>query len=79
MKAAVRASERRWNLHLRPEIMVRLPEGNITSALQRLAQLIREQKILERNIVAIDLRFPDKFVIEPGSSAVPRKPEEPHK
>jgi cell division protein FtsQ len=70
LKASVRVSERRWNLHLLPQIVVKLPERNIDIALQRLDQLIREQKILERNLSAVDLRLPDRFFLESGSATV---------
>jgi len=68
MTAAVRVSERRWDIHLQPKITARLPENDIMGALKRLSPLITEQKILERDIVAIDLRFTDRLVIESGSS-----------
>lgn len=70
LQAAVRVSERRWNLHLLPKIVVKMPERNIDIAMQRLDQLIREQKILERNIVSVDLRLPDRFFIESGITNV---------
>jgi len=66
--AAVRVSERRWDLHLSPKIVVRLPETNVGHALHRLSVLMTEEKILERNIVAIDLRMPDRLVLEPAES-----------
>lgn len=71
MTAAVRVGERRWDIHLQPKVVVKLPEINLARALSRLSDLITDQKILERDIVAIDLRNPDpgKFVIEPGSSS----------
>lgn len=67
--AAVRVGERRWDLHLSPNAVARLPEHEVADALKRLSILISEQKILERDIVAIDLRMPDRLVLEPGSSA----------
>lgn len=68
LEAAVRVSGRRWDLHLRPKLLVKLPEHNIGGALQRLSQLIREQKILERDIVAVDLRLQDRLFLEKGKS-----------
>lgn len=65
--AAVRVGERRWDLHLQPKIVARLPESDLAGGLKRLSILISEEKILERDIVAIDLRMPDRFVIEPAS------------
>jgi cell division protein FtsQ len=65
MKAAVRVGERRWNLHLQPGTVARLPEDGTLEALQRLDGLMRDQKILERSVEAIDLRFPGRFILEP--------------
>jgi cell division protein FtsQ len=67
MDSAVRVSERRWNLYLQPKVLVKLPEHDIGGSLKRLEQLIREQKILERNIVAVDLRLPDRLFLESGN------------
>ncbi len=68
MTAAVRVGERRWDIHLQPKTVARLPETNMTHALSQLSDLISDQKILDRNVVAIDLRDPSKMVIEPASS-----------
>lgn len=73
LKAAVRVGERRWNFFIQPNLLIRLPERNIGEALVKLTQLIQEQKITDRNIVAVDLRLPDRMVIEPG--AQPKSPD----
>ena len=73
MEAAVRVSDRRWNLHLQPKLLVKLPEHNIGGALQRLSQLIREQRILERNIAAVDLRLPDRMFLEKSELNNPKE------
>jgi cell division protein FtsQ len=65
MTAAVRVGERRWDVHLEPDVIARLPEKDIDDALKRLSDLITDKKILERNVAAIDLRLPDRLVIEP--------------
>jgi cell division protein FtsQ len=44
-------------------IDVRLPEADIAAAWTQLAQLERDQKVLGRDVVTIDLRLPDRFVI----------------
>jgi len=69
MMAAVRVSERRWDIHLQPKVIARLPEKDVQHALSRLSDLITDQKILERDIIAIDLREPSKLFLEPGSSS----------
>jgi len=72
--SAVRVSERRWDLHLKPKVTVRLPEdsgaeGEVNNALHRLSVLIAESNILSRNIVSIDLRMPDRVAYEPAPGA----------
>lgn len=66
LKAAVRVGERRWNFYIQPNLLIRLPEQDIGLALTKLTQLIKDQKVTDRNIVAIDLRLPDRMIIEPG-------------
>lgn len=69
MTAAVRVSDRRWDIHLEPKIVAKLPEANQADALKRLDEMIADQKILERDIVTIDLRLPDRLIIESGALA----------
>jgi cell division protein FtsQ len=63
-ESAVRVGERRWDLYLQPGVVARMPEKDLPDALKRLSQLITGQKILDRAIVAIDLRLPDRFSVE---------------
>ena len=67
----VRVGDRRWDLHLKPKITVRLPENDVDNALHRLSVLISEEKILDRAITTVDLRLPDRLYIEPGASTTP--------
>ncbi len=69
--AAVHIAERRWNLRLDSGIEVALPEDDPARAWHRLAQLDREQSLLERNVLAVDMRLPDRLVL--------RLPAEPPK
>ncbi len=64
LRAAVRVSNRRWDLHMTNNIVVKLPEENLGTALQRLNKAIAEQHIFDRNIVALDLRLPDRMIVE---------------
>jgi cell division protein FtsQ len=68
-KASVRVGDRRWDLHLKNGIVVRLPEDGVEDALHRLTILEQEQKIFERDIETIDLRLPDRLVIKQRGSA----------
>ena len=76
VKAAVRVGERRWNLRLDNGVEVRLPEEGAAAALGELVRLDREQKILARDIKAIDLRFADRFIVKlpPGSPVIAPAP-----
>jgi cell division protein FtsQ len=67
VKAAVRIGGRRWNLHVdsyEDGLTVRLPESGLAEAIARLAALQREHAILERDIAAVDLRLPDRLVVQ---------------
>ena len=72
IEAAVRVSERRWNLRLRNGIDVRLPELNISAALTRLDDFQREHALLDRDVVAVDLRVPDRLIVRVGRDSAPR-------
>ena len=71
--AAARVGQRRWNLTLRNGTTILLPEGQEVAALKRLAQLQENIKILDRPVIAIDMRLPDRLIIResplaPGSN-----------
>ena len=63
VEAAVRVGGRRWNLRLHNGIDVLLPELEAAQALQRLVLLDAEQKILERELLVIDLRVSDRLIL----------------
>src|ERR1051325_5039428 len=61
VRAAIRVADRRWNLRLKNGIDVRLPDTGMERALETLTRLDREKSLLSRDIVAIDLRLPDRL------------------
>ncbi|AOX19615.1 cell division protein FtsQ/DivIB [Kozakia baliensis] len=61
--AAVRVGQRRWNLTLHDGTIVLLPEGQELAALARLAQYQQQYKLLERPVISIDMRLPDRMTI----------------
>jgi cell division protein FtsQ len=67
LKSRIRAgslvSGRRWTLKMDNGMDVRLPEQGAADALARLVKLEREQKILEKDVLAIDLRMADRVVV----------------
>jgi cell division protein FtsQ len=56
---------RRWDLTLGNNLVVRLPAHQPELALARLAALDAKQKILARDIVSVDLRLPDQAILQP--------------
>jgi cell division protein FtsQ len=60
VRAGVLVSERRWNLKLMNGIDVKLPEQGQIEALKQLAQLDREQQVLSKDILSVDLRAPGR-------------------
>ena len=78
VEAAIRVSERRWDLRLDNGVNVRLPESGIDAALLRLSEIEANNGLLDRDIVAIDLRIGDRLVVQttPGASQRRHMPEE---
>lgn len=62
-QALVRVGERRWNLRLHNGTDVYLPEGQEAPALNRLNELQARHALLDRPLVAIDMRLPDRLVL----------------
>ncbi|WP_119168578.1 cell division protein FtsQ/DivIB [Algihabitans albus] len=69
--AAVRVGERRWNVVLEGDIEVRLPEVGAVEAWEQLAELVRDEALLERDVVTIDLRLPDRLILRGHNAPEP--------
>ena len=63
VKGYVRLGDRRWDLHLDNGVTVKLPEHGVDAALEQLVRLDREQGLLGRDIVAVDLRIGDRVTV----------------
>ncbi len=68
-KAAVFVGERRWNLRTKDGLDIRLPEHDVGNALATLTQLDQDDKLFSRDIVAIDLRLPDRLTVQLSEDA----------
>lgn len=64
VRAFVRVSDRRWNLRLENGVDVKLPEVGIAQALADLTAYDTKYRILSRDILAVDLRLPDRVSVE---------------
>jgi cell division protein FtsQ len=69
VRASILVGERRWNLRLRNGLDIRLPESDAAAALDRLVALEHTNKLMTRDIAAIDLRLPDRVTVRLSPSA----------
>ncbi|MEX2297375.1 MAG: cell division protein FtsQ/DivIB [Dongiaceae bacterium] len=74
--AAQRVGARRWNLRLDNGVDIRLPEEEAASAWRALADMERDEGLLDRDLVMIDLRTPDRLVVRlsPAAAELRRTP-----
>jgi cell division protein FtsQ len=75
IRAGSLVSGRRWTLKIDNGMDVRLPEIGAKDALARLVQLERDQKILEKDVLAIDLRMSDRVVVRLTEEAASARAE----
>ena len=73
--ASVLVAERRWNLALDNNLIIRLPEADVADALDTLVALDRGKQILSRDVVAIDLRLPDRVTVRLSDAAAQAREE----
>lgn len=75
IRAGTLVSGRRWTLKMDNGLDVRLPELGAAEALVRLAKLQREQGILDKDVIAVDLRMPDRIVVRLTEEAAQARAE----
>jgi cell division protein FtsQ len=63
IKAGILVAGRRWTLDMKNGITVKLPESDPRGALASLARLQRDTRILDKDILWIDLRTPGKVAV----------------
>jgi cell division protein FtsQ len=74
IKAVVRVGARRWNVKFDKGVEVKLPEEAPVDAWKALARMQREQRVLDRDIRAIDMRVKDRIFIKVSPDLL--KPEQ---
>ena len=75
IRAGMLVSGRRWSLKMENGLDVRLPEEGAPAAVARLARLDRDQRILDKDVLAIDLRMPDRVVVRLSEEAAAARSE----
>jgi len=64
IKSAVRYGNRRWNLYMDQDLIVKMPEQNFKLAYQYLYLLNSANKLFNQGYKILDLRDPNKFYLE---------------
>ncbi|MEQ9642955.1 MAG: FtsQ-type POTRA domain-containing protein [Alphaproteobacteria bacterium] len=73
VQLARRVGGRRWDVVLTGGIAVHLPENQLQAAWRQLANLANDEGLFERDIVAVDLRVPDRLVVRLSPEAAARR------
>jgi cell division protein FtsQ len=74
-KAAVFVGERRWNLRLKDGLDIKLPEHDVGNALAALSRLDQDDRLFSRDIVAVDMRLPDRLTVQLSDAAAKARDE----
>ncbi len=74
-KAVTFVGERRWNLRLNDGLDIRLPENDVGNALLTLSNLDKDEHLFAKDIVAIDLRLPDRLAVQLSDDAAKAREE----
>lgn len=73
VKGYIRVAERRWDLRLENGITVKLPESGEDEAIVELLAMDRDNALLSRDILSIDLRLADRVVVQLTPEGVERR------
>lgn len=75
IRAGMLVSGRRWTLKMQNGLDVRLPEEGTAGAIARLVRFDREAGLLDKDVLAIDLRQPDRIVVRLTEEAAAARAE----
>ena len=69
LRAAVRVGDRRWDLKLENGMAIELPADDVATALREVTRLDRDMGVLSSDLLAIDMRFKDRWILKapPGA------------
>jgi cell division protein FtsQ len=75
IRAGIWVGERRWTLKLFNGFDVHLPEDQPAEAMARFAVMVRDHKILDKDLVSVDLRQSDRVVLRLTEAAATARAE----
>jgi len=64
VKGYIQVADRRWDLRLDNGMTIRLPEAGVSQALADVVTMDREQRLLSRDVMSIDMRLADRVVVQ---------------
>jgi cell division protein FtsQ len=73
--AGILVDQRRWNLRLNNGVEVKLPEDDPSEAIVTLLKLQRSSRLLDRDILSVDLRTADKAFVRLSAEAAEARAE----
>jgi cell division protein FtsQ len=79
VKAGVLVAGRRWDIEMTNGVTVRLPEENPGAAVDALVRMQNEARILDRDIMSIDLRARDRVAFRLTEEGVAAREATAHK
>ena len=74
-RAGVLVGERRWNIKMQSGLDVKLPERDAAAAFAQFAKLARETRLLEKDLLYVDLRAPGKMFVRLSEEAAAHRAE----
>lgn len=63
VRSAERMGDRRWDIQFQGGLVLRLPDRGARKAWRRFAAMSAERDLLADDVMAVDLRFPDRVVL----------------
>ena len=73
IRAGVLVGRRRWTLQMDSGVEVELPELDAVETLARLVEIERQSKILEKDVISIDLRIPGRITARLSEDAAAQR------
>jgi len=75
IRAGILVSNRRWTLKMTTGVEVKLPEENPAAALTLLSRMQRESRVIEKDVISLDLRQPGRVVARLSEEATAARAE----
>ena len=73
--AGVLVAKRRWSLKMDNGLIADLPELNAGAAVARLAALDKDGKLLDKDLISVDLRMPNRITVRLSADAAAARAE----